>query len=312
MINKSYKKVCKKCKSETLKKDWFMRWKQRYKCKCCGHVFQNATRKKKIVINQLWNEYCFLKQNYKELWEKYHLSLKTVQKILDKYEFVNPIIMPKEIILLMDTTYFWEFWIMVFKDYKTKKIINYKIVKNETNDDYKAWVKELQTQWWTIKAIVCDGKKWLLTWFPNIPTQMCHFHQVAIIRRYITKKPKLEANKALKWITELLPKTDKDTFTYYLELYGIIYNNFLSEKEKWSDWKWHYIHRKTRSAYRSLKNNLQYLFTWYDYYGLIDIPNTTNGLEWIFWHVKAKVSLHRGLKKERKIKLILALLHGKI
>jgi hypothetical protein len=61
---------------------------------------------------------------------------------------------------------------------------------------------------------------------------MCHFHQVAIIRRYITKKPKIEANKALKWITELLPKTDKDTFTYYLELYGIIYNNFLSEKEK--------------------------------------------------------------------------------
>jgi hypothetical protein len=57
---------------------------------------------------------------------------------------------------------------------------------------------------------------------------------------------------------------------------------------------------------------LQYLFTWYDYYGLIDIPNTTNGLEWLFWHLKAKVSLHRWLKKERKIKLILSLLHGKI
>jgi len=312
MWNKSYKKICKKCKSEALKKDWFMRWKQRYKCKCCWHVFQNATRKKKIVINQLWNEYCFLKQNYKELWEKYHLSLKTIQKKLDEYEFINPIIMPREIILLMDTTYFWEFWIMAFKDHKSKKIINYKIVKNETNDDYKAWVKELQTQWWTIKAIVCDGKKWLLTWFPDIPTQMCHFHQVAIIRRYITKKPKLEANKALKWITELLPRTDKDTFTYYLELYAEIYKDFLSEREKWSDWKWHYIHRKTRSAYRSLKNNLQYLFTWYDYYETIDIPNTTNWLEWLFWHVKAKVSLHRGLKKERKIKLILSLLHGKI
>jgi len=48
---------------------------------------------------------------------------------------------------------------------------------------------------------------------------MCNFHQVAIIRRYITKKPKLEANKALKWITELLVNTDKETFSYYLELF---------------------------------------------------------------------------------------------
>jgi hypothetical protein len=48
---------------------------------------------------------------------------------------------------------------------------------------------------------------------------MCNFHQVAIIRRYITKKPKLEANKSLKWITELLVRTDKETFSYYLELF---------------------------------------------------------------------------------------------
>ena len=52
---------------------------------------------------------------------------------------------------------------------------------------------------------------------------MCNFHQVAIVRRYITKKPKLEANKALKWITELLVQTDKETFTYYLELYWEYY-----------------------------------------------------------------------------------------
>jgi hypothetical protein len=73
-----------------------------------------------------------------------------------------------------------------------------------------------------------------------------------------------------------------------------------------------FVHKKTRSAYKSLKNNLKYLFTRYDYYWIIDIPNTTNGLEWFFGHIKAKISLHRWLKKERKIKLILALLYGKI
>ena len=44
----------------------------------------------------------------------------------------------------MDTTYFWDFWIMVFKNYKSKKILKYKIVENENNTDYKKWVKELQ------------------------------------------------------------------------------------------------------------------------------------------------------------------------
>jgi hypothetical protein len=48
---------------------------------------------------------------------------------------------------------------------------------------------------------------------------MCNFHQVAIIRRYITKTPVLEANKALNWLSNLLVRTDKETFNYYLELY---------------------------------------------------------------------------------------------
>jgi hypothetical protein len=26
MVNKSYQKRCKKCKSDEIKKDWFMRW----------------------------------------------------------------------------------------------------------------------------------------------------------------------------------------------------------------------------------------------------------------------------------------------
>ena len=312
MLNKNSHKICKKCKSKEIKKDWFMRWKQRYKCKVCGHVFQNKSRKKKVEITKLWNEYCFWKQNYEELAKKYWFVVKTIQKRLDEYEFIPPIIIPREIILLMDTTYFWEFWIMVFKDYKTNKVVNYKLVKNENNTDYKNWVKELQNKWWIIKAIVCDWRRWVLTWFPDIPTQMCNFHQVAIIRRYITKKPKLEANKALKWLSELLVHTDKETFSYYLELYWETYKDFLNERSLWKNWRWDYVHKRTRSAYKSLKNNLKFLFTWYDYMWQIDIPNTTNQLEWLFWHIKPKISLHRWLKKERKVKLTLSLLHGKI
>ncbi len=310
------KKYCKKCNKNNVKKDWFKRWKQRYKCKDCGHVFQNKSRKswksKKIKAEQLWKEYSFWKQFYEELGEKYNCSIRTIQKILDSYKFIPPQITPTEIVLLMDTTYFWSFWIMVFKEAKSKKIINFKIVKNENNTDYKNWVEELQKQWWIIKAIVCDGRRWVLWWFPDIPTQMCHFHQAAIIRRYITKRPRLQANKDLQWITELLPQTDKETFEYYIELFWEIYKDFLNEKDVDKNWKEYYIHKRTRSAYKSLKNNLKYLFTWYNYYNIIDIPNTTNWLEWVFWNIKPKIKIHRGLKKERKIKLILTLLHWKI
>ena len=38
---------------------------------------------------------------------------------------------------------------------------------------------------------------------------MYHFHQKTIIRRYITKNPKIQDNKKLKEIVDWLWKTDK-------------------------------------------------------------------------------------------------------
>ena len=311
MLSKSYQKHCKRCGWNTIKRDGFKRWKQRYKCKFCGHVFQNKSRQSDHQMQQLWKEYSFWKQTYKELSEKHKISVKKIQKILDKYEFIAPKICPNKIVLLMDTTYFWDVWLMAFKEAESKKIINFRLVKNENNKAYKDGVKELQEQWWKIQGIVCDGRMGLLTWFQDIPTQMCHFHQVAILRRYITKRPLLQANKDLKWLGELLIQTDKETFEFELEKYYQKHESFLKETRVNAKWKSEYIHKRTRSAYSSLKRNLKYLFTRYDYKWTLDIPNTTNALEGVFWHLKGKVSLHRGLKKERKIKLILSLLYWK-
>jgi hypothetical protein len=55
---------------------------------------------------------------------------------------------------------------------------------------------------------------------------------------------------------------------------------------------------------------LPYLFVSYNYFHTLSIPNTTNWLEWYFSHLKSKVRIHRWLKKERKIKLILSLLYS--
>jgi hypothetical protein len=41
-----------------------------------------------------------------------------------------------------------------------------------------------------IIAIVCDDRKGLIRAFNDILVQLCKFHQVATIKRYITKNPK--------------------------------------------------------------------------------------------------------------------------
>jgi len=72
-----------------------------------------------------------------------------------------------------------------------------------------------------IKAIVCDGRKGLVKLFPNIPTQMCQFHQAAIIKKIPNQKPKTDAGKELKAFMKLLTKPDKESFVGGLnEWYG--------------------------------------------------------------------------------------------
>ena len=311
MENKSYIKRCKKCGSKEIKRDWFMRQKQRYRCKCCFHVFQNKTRAKNINNSRLWNEYVFWKQTYVQLSDKYNKTTKTIQSKLDSYEVKEKIVKPWKVVILMDTTYFWGFWIMAFKDSSNWDILKAKIVISEKAEDYKKWIEELEQEWWIIEGIVCDWKKWLLGCFWDIPTQMCNFHQSKIITKYLTKKPKLEANIKLKYISSLLTRTDKESFTFWIYEWYEEYREFLKEKTYYENWRWQYTHRKTRSAYNSLKRNLKYLFIWYDYIWKVEIPNTTNWLEWYFGHLKGKISLHRWLRKERKIKLILSLLNNK-
>jgi len=72
--------------------------------------------------------------------------------------------------------------------------------------------------------------------------------------------------------------------------------------------RWHYTHKRIRSAYRSLQHNLPYLFTWYDNMEL-KMPNTNNSLEGIFSNLKTKLRVHSGLKQMRKIKLINVILN---
>jgi len=76
--------------------------------------------------------------------------------------------------------------------------------------------------------------------------------------------------------------------------------------------KWHYTHRKLRSAYRSLRTNLTYLFTYKNYPDL-QMQNTTNSLDGgLFSPMKILLKIHRGITIEMKKKLITDYLENRI
>lgn len=205
----------------------------------------------------------------------------------------------------MDTTYWGRgFGVMLFKDALTKENLLKFYVKNETNALYIQGINELKSRGFIILAIVCDGRKGLVQGFKNTPVQMCQFHQAAIIRRYLTKKPKLKAAQELVKVVDLMKQTDKESFEGALQLWFEKWDYFLNERTTNPiTGKSFYTHKKLRSAYRSLKNNLPWLFTWYDNYEIC-IPNTTNAIDGHFADLKNKLRNHNGLSIVRKMKFI--------
>jgi len=62
-------------------------------------------------------------------------------------------------------------------------------------------------------------------------------------------------------------------------------------------------HKRIRSARKSIKRHLPYLFT-YQNYPELDIPNTTNDIESMNSKIKDLLRIHRGYSKKLKDKII--------
>jgi hypothetical protein len=80
----------------------------------------------------------------------------------------------------------------------------------------------------------------------------------------IKKTPKfiqIASPNQLKRISSYLGKVEQRRFELLLECWHKRHREFIKEKTyNIETGKWHYTHRRLRSAYRSLKTNLPYLF----------------------------------------------------
>lgn len=157
------------------------------------------------------------------------------------------------------------FGVLVFKDSISKAVLWYKfLTKHETLKDYQEGINYIR-QHYNIIGCVCDGLRGLIQSFPEYPIQYCQFHQVKTIRYYLTLHPESEACIDLLRLSYNLTKTDKESFIADFERWYAKHESFINERsEPDKNGKTHYVHKRLRSAWLSLKRNMPYLWIWYD------------------------------------------------
>jgi hypothetical protein len=275
-----------------------------YKCKDCGKQFIGGKRRNK---SQVITDYIEGKQTLRQLALRYDVSERTIRRDLTGMRFVHSISKYKDVTVQLDTTYWGRhFGLMVIKDALRNKILWHKYVRNETIAQYIEGISWLKSQGFKIYGAVIDGMRGLAQALYPIPVQMCQFHQILIIRRYLTQEPDLEASVQLLDLVKSITRMDKESFIGAFNEWYEKYKDVLNERVHDKRIKRNtppYMRPRLRSAYLSLRRNMPLLWTFYDH-PETGLPNTNNGIEGLFSDLKGKLRVHRGISKDNQKKLL--------
>jgi hypothetical protein len=246
------------------------------------------------------------KQTINQLAAKYGVSSKTISRDLKGMRYVQKISKDKEVTIQLDTTYWGrDFGLMVIKDALRKKILWRKYVTHETIADYVEGVRWLRSKGFRIYGAVIDGMRGLAQALP-FPVQLCQFHQMLMVRRYLTQEPELDASRELLELVNNITSMDKESFVgafgeWYDRNKDIVNERVHDRRIKRRTPP--YMRPRLRSAYLSVKRNMPLLWTFHDHPEL-GIPNTNNGLEGVFSDIKTKLRVHSGISRGHRKKLI--------
>lgn len=210
---------------------------------------------------------------------------------------------------------FWGrgYGVCVFRSPLLKENLWWKESFFETPWIYHEGLAALAKEGWVVTGAVIDGKRGISSVFERkgIVVQYCQFHQMKTVTKYLTRRPQAEAAQELRALTLMLPRTTEIIFSENLTLWHERWRTFLDEKSPSPHTKrgWQYAHRRVRAAHRSLKTNLRRLFT-YQRHPHLMLPNTTNSLDGMFSQIKNRLAVHRGLRRDRRYKMISEILQN--
>jgi len=248
------------CSSLNVVKNGHKAGKQLYKCKDCGRQFVGG---KRINLSDVEHDYIEGKQTLAQLSIKYGICIKTVWNMLGSMRHKRVISKDKDVIVEMDAIYWGRYFgIVVIKDAFRNKVLWYKFIRgHERVDDYVEGVDWLKSHGFKIWGIVCDGLKGLFEAFRQIPVQMCQFHMISIVRRYLTKNPDVEAARELLALVKTLAMKNQATFMEELGQWHSRHEEILKEKRIDDFGKKHFTCPRLRSAYLSIKHHAPWLWT---------------------------------------------------
>ena len=178
------------------------------------------------------DQYIWQRQTYTNLANKYGKSEKWVQRKIDEIEVKSIVkLNPQPLVIIADVTFFSRLnGLCVFRAPALKKNVWWQPTIHERAEIYLKGKKHLEDNGYAIRAVVLDGRRGIREVFSGIPTQMCHFHQKQIVKRYLTARPKLVAGRELKLIVEQLVNTNEQKFTNELNCWYEKWKDFLKEK----------------------------------------------------------------------------------
>lgn len=274
---------------------------QLYKCMACGHQFRGKVY---LTKEEVWEAYREQKQTVRELSARYGVSESTIKRLLKdvSVEWKNPV-RGGSVVINIDATYFGRnVGVLAALDTQTGEPLYVKQIKHERVSDYVEAVGEMENNGYRIAGIVIDGMQSLFKEFTSYNVQMCQYHMCAIVRRKITKNPKLEAGVDLQKLMRTLKDSKKDDFASRFYQWKDKWKSFLNQRTTNNETgKTFYTHQRIRSAMHSIEFYLPWLFTFENVEGM---PNTNNKIEGTFTDLKKNLDDHSGMSKENRKRFI--------
>ena len=215
----------------------------------------------------------------------------------------------KVVYLKIDGTYFKRWGCaLVYK--AGKEIIFWDFVLRENHFVYSFNLIQLAKRGYIIKGVTSDRHGSLVSALKSTlpidtPHQHCLVHLQRFCQSFLTKKPKTEAGKQLLELVLFLNKINghyqKNIWLKWFERLEKRHTDLIKERTYFKNQEgritWWYTHRNLRRVFRTIRKSINNLFLYLDH---PELPKDTNGLEGEFSHLKTKLNIHRGMKRERK------------
>ena len=253
------------------------------------------------------------RQTLKTLSRDSHLSTDTLKRtfyaILPQAPTVR-IIKRKAVNLRVDGTYFKQFCLICYQDDMDGYTQLIRFSDRENYAEIREDISNLLALGVHLESITTDGDKSILKAIkdaaPDVTVQRCLVHIQRMCLIWLTRYPKHLAGQELRGlvlqILKIKTSNDRIYWTRAFAAWANRHKDYLNEKTFNQDTgRYWYTHKLLRRSYLTIKRALPNMF---HYVVNPRIPNTNNGIEGFFSHLKNHLDLHRGLTEKNRINFI--------